>query len=84
MRKACGQACCWCGAAAVASVRVCTKVMALQPGSREGRTVSLLGINALSLYILLGVLHKTGVLLIRIAAPPPRTSGDARSGTWAA
>ena len=46
--------------------------------------MKLLGIDALSLYILLGVLHKTGVLLIRIAAPPRRTSRDARSGTWAA
>ena len=68
----------------MAPVRVCTMVMALQPGPREGRTVKLLGVAAMSLYILLGVLHKTGVLLIRIAAPPPRTSRDARSGTWAA
>ena len=38
MRRACGQACCWGGAAVVAPERVCTKVMALQPGpaSRPG------------------------------------------------
>ena len=59
MRRACGQACCWGGAAAVAPVRVCTKVMALQPGPREGRTVKLPGFDVMSLYIFLDVLHKS-------------------------
>ena len=37
----------------MAPVRVCTKVMALQPGPREGRTVKLLGFDVMWLCILL-------------------------------
>ena len=78
MRRACGQACCWGGAAAVAPVRVCTKVMA--PAARaRGKTGKMLVFDAMMLYILLEVLCKTGVVLVRIAPlPPPRASRGLR------
>ena len=78
MRRACGQACCWGGAAAVAPVRVCTKVMA--PAARaRGKTRKMLVLDAMMLYILLEVLCKTGVVLVRIAPlPPPRASRGLR------
>ena len=40
--------------------------------------MKLLGFDVMCLYILLDVLHKTGVLLVHIAAPPPRASRDLR------
>ena len=61
----------------MAPMRVCTKVIA--PATRaRGKTGKLLVFDVMVLYILLDVLRKTGVLLVRIAPPPPRASRGLR------
>ena len=44
------------------------------PGPRVGQTGKLSGFEDMDLFIVLDVLRKSGVLLVHIAAPPPRAS----------
>ena len=48
------------------------------PGPRVGQTGKLPGFEEMDLFILLDVLCKTDVLLVHIAAPPPRASRGLR------
>ena len=62
----------------MAPVRVCTKVMALQPGPVRRPDGEAARFEEMVLFIVLDVLCKTGALLVHIAAPPPRASRGLR------
>ena len=62
----------------MAPVRVCTEVVARQPGPVRRPDGEAARFEEMVLFIVLDVLCKTDVLLVHIAAPPPRASRGLR------